>query len=238
MPVLGDVVQDHACGGVLAGGESLVLAFDVGDALAVERPAGLAGVGRDVDAVSAVEVHVVDVADAVAAAAFVGDEADLGAVGRNVRVHLIDVRRIRQVDRVRAVGVADEDLPVALAVGRAIGLVHDLERDLLEIEGVLGQRGRDRLGLGIGGGGGLCGPLRLDGNDEGVVLRRTVLRAPVPGGNGHDRRGQEDRRQYHGLCPSNRMPCETLFTAAIRIIRKSAGRKRCRVGSRRSIAPR
>ncbi len=236
-------------GGVLAAAETLILIVQIGDGLAVEGPAGIAGVGCHVDAFAAVQVHVIHVADLVAAPALVGDETDLRAVRGDVRVHLVHVRRVGQVGLPGAVRVHDEQLPVRLALGPAVALVHDLVRDRLEIHRFLGQGGRDRFRPRL---------VRAGRGAEASGRRILRLRGPT------ERHSEDQQGQLHGSRP----PDSTIVVAllcfwsisilragpvqeinrlipsygrvAVRTIGKLRGRLRCRQRSARrshSMAP-
>src|SRR5262249_17906617 len=92
-------------------------AFHVGDLRPVGAPARLAAVRGDAGAAGAVAVHVIDVAHLGVTRALIGDEADLGTIGRPLGVELIHVRCARQVNGGGANGVAQVEFPVAVAVG-------------------------------------------------------------------------------------------------------------------------
>ena len=80
-------------------GELLELALHIDDALAVGGPARIAGTAGHKPPVSPVHVHAVDVASGLFALARIDEEADLRAVGRDVWVEFIHVRRAREVPR-------------------------------------------------------------------------------------------------------------------------------------------
>jgi hypothetical protein len=87
-------------------------------------PAGLARVVGDLHPLAAVEVHDVEVPDLLLALALVGAEADLRPVGRDLRIELVDVGRVGEVDLAfGAVGVLDPEVPVPAAVAFADDLV-------------------------------------------------------------------------------------------------------------------
>jgi hypothetical protein len=109
-------------------------------------PAGLAGIVGDLRPLAAVRVHDIEVADLLLALALVAAEDDPRAVRGGLGVELVDVGGVRQVHRVRPVGVHDPEVPVAAAVALAEDLVlHRLEF----LEQLLGVALGERRGGGL-----------------------------------------------------------------------------------------
>jgi len=146
VPLFLQIVEHQFASGILARAVARVFSPEIGDALAVEAPAGLAGMLGDVDAVGAVDVHIIDVADALPSFALVDDERDLGAVGRDMRIHLVDRRRVGQIHRLGAVGVDHEQFPVVPSVRWPVGFVDQLEGNRRQVQRLFGLGSSFRRG--------------------------------------------------------------------------------------------
>ena len=86
-----EVVNEDASRGEILQVVLRELALQVGDGLAVGRPARLARVVGDLDPVAAVAVHDVHVPHPVRSLSLIGDEGDPGPIGRGLGIELVNV---------------------------------------------------------------------------------------------------------------------------------------------------
>ena len=124
----GQIVKIHALGIVIHDVELGIFLREEPNGLGVRAPERFPCVIDQFPAMPSVDVHDIKAPHRFPALALIHRKGDLGSVGGYLGVMLMLLRCLGQVDRMRTIGVHDEDFPVIVDVG----FVSDFEPRILQ----------------------------------------------------------------------------------------------------------